>query len=114
MTTKQRHVDAEFAGEMARFDISRLPIHLREYLERDGSLISMLQRLVAGMWTVKDISSVLEAAYQGKHRGVTWLSNEHVARILTEEPPGQYAALAANVLQAYLFGIDPDEPAEAA
>lgn len=114
MGEKQRHVDAEFGGEMVRFDLLRLPPPMLEYLERDSGLIAKLQRLAAGMWTVRDISSVLEAAYQGKHHSQSWTQNEHVAGVLAQEPPGDYAALAANVLQAYLFGIDPDEQAEAA
>ena len=62
------------------------------------------QRFAAGIWTVAELSFILRFAWMGAG-DVT--RNVFVDTVLTREPPGNYAPLAARVLEAYLLGIDP-------
>ena len=116
MSTKVRHVDAVFGGKPVRFEITDEPstMHVLEHVVR-MSPFEAFRRFADGTWTLKDVRSVLGLSYGGRadlkaivDGGAGLPRDLHPVRAaLASGPPGPYAMLAAQVLEAYLFGIDP-------
>ncbi len=59
---------------------------------------------VGGQWSLSDVESILSWAHPSGNR----MFNQDVAAVL-EDRPGRWAPMAAMILEAALFGLEPDK-----
>lgn len=101
MTDRLAHVDAVFGGESLRFELLREDLHSFEVVANTPAF-ALLARFTRGIWTIKDLYTVLRFAHPNGYTG----SVDGVALVLQERAPMPYVLLATRVLEAALFGID--------
>lgn len=125
------HVDAIFGGKPVRFELARDAASLLSLELQVGSLRGLLGRFQEGTWLMSDVRAILARAhpvtggmslgYERKpfqsfraaqlmaalplpQKGVDPLQ---IDGTLGAAPPITYALLAARVLEAMLYGIEP-------
>jgi hypothetical protein len=112
---KQDHVDATFGGQELRFQLARDDRAIA-YLEHAiGSPFAVWRRLASGTWHVRDVQAVLSFAYPGATPllvanvpGIPFPTHEAVADVLRRSAPAAYVPLAGALLEAFLFGLEPE------
>lgn len=102
---KLDHVTARFGGAQRVFRYPRQPGGITHYaVMSDGfSPYACFQRLSAGAWTILDLLRVLSPLQPGE---IVYVPDREIAAAIELGGPGNYAPLAARVLQAALFGIE--------
>lgn len=119
MTEKQAHIDAVFGGKQVRFRIRRENNRLIAIGLSISEPFAIFQKFALGNWTVGDLKMVLGVSYNDGANPYLLVVPKEVEDVLCREPPGVYVPLAVAILEAYLFGIEPergtfDEKAERA
>jgi len=107
MTKKLDYVVAKTFGRRknVRFqipDISRFEKY--SPLMASRTVYQTFTGFVGGQWSLADVESILSWAHPNGLR----MFNQDVAEVL-EDRPGRWAPMAALILEAALFGLDPDK-----
>ncbi|MCC0806506.1 gene transfer agent family protein [Methylobacterium sp. W2] len=71
-----------------------------------GPLLALHQRILIGEWRQDEILRVLAVACVGA-LGRAWAMAPDLEDALSSQPVATYAPLAARILEAHLFGLDP-------
>ncbi len=100
---KARIVQARFGGQEIEFGLSSHALFA--FTIKQKSPYATLERLLVGTWSMDDLETVLRAAY--KRTGS--IAKNQADTVLLREPPGNYVPLAIKIMQAFLFGLDPDK-----
>lgn len=98
------HVVAQFGGRerVFRYPRSSGLTNLNPHMREDFSPYAAFQRFGLGQWTFEDLVRVLSP--KSDPFGLYRPSSE-ITDVLIKNGPGNYAPLAARVLEAGLFGI---------
>lgn len=73
-----------------------------------GGAYAMFRTIGRGDWTIDLLEHVLTVGYQGANGGTDLVTPPYVSELL-QKFPGYYAPVAARVLEAALFGLEPEE-----
>ncbi|MDB5733338.1 MAG: hypothetical protein JWQ03_3233 [Variovorax sp.] len=104
MTERQDHVDARFAGQQIRFELKRDATTQQMMTLCGLAPFAMYRRFAEGLWAADDIMRVLSLAYSP----APYIIVPSIAKRVRSAAYGHYAPLAIAVLEAHLYGIDPD------
>ncbi len=105
---KSNSVTAHFGGGTHVFRFPRVqPGHGTPFADT-FSPYGALQRLAAGVWTMDDLLRVLSPRTDAF---TPWRADPDIVAVIEAGGPGTYAPLAARVLEAALFGVQPSAEA---
>jgi len=109
--TKVNYVRATFGGKEVEFRLKRDDFHIR-LLEAaaHAGIYEMMRAFLTGTWRIDQLKAVLYGSHpNGGLGGLSSVTRDVIDRVLVDSGAGVYAVLAAKILEAHLFGLDPSE-----
>jgi hypothetical protein len=106
---KQSKITARLGGREVALEIRR------DLLEKFGQMLGLPEqlyaqytRLATGQWTIEDVRAPILAGFAGANGGWPIHHEATVDPVLRKNGHGHYVGLAARVIEAALFGVEPD------